>query len=158
MYLAQVLVCNHIVIFSCAVPLVFIYFIIRTPLSLPSNWLLTLSFLLGWLVDVSSDTLGVNALSCTCLAMMKRPILFAYVQHDDRMDNITPSISALGIFVYMKYMLTMVLAFCVMSFTIEYFSLVNFESILIAIISSTVLTFLILLGIDSIMTSKRERL
>ena len=50
--LAQVIVFNHICLFNVAVPLVFIYLILRLPITLSLNWLLTISFFLGLIVDI----------------------------------------------------------------------------------------------------------
>lgn len=41
--LAQVIVFNHICLFNVAVPMVFIYLIIRLPITLSTNWLLTIA-------------------------------------------------------------------------------------------------------------------
>ena len=61
--LAQVLICNHILLFNVATLFIFIYVIIHLPISLGTGWLLTWAFLSGLTVDVFSDTLGVNALA-----------------------------------------------------------------------------------------------
>lgn len=81
--LAQVLVCNRIMLFGVAVAFVFIYVVVSLPMKLKTDWLLTWAFVSGLLVDVFVDTPGVNALSCTLLAMMKKPVLYAYIPRDD---------------------------------------------------------------------------
>lgn len=145
--LAQVLICNHIVIFQVGVAFAFIYFIIALPVSLPTNWLIALSFLAGFLVDVCSDTLGVNSLACTILAILKKPIFFAYVQRDDKTKVMFPSIRTLGWPVYTKYMLTMSAIYCVLAFSIEYFSFAAVKDILILSAASTVFTLAVCLAI-----------
>ncbi|MDE5675919.1 MAG: rod shape-determining protein MreD, partial [Muribaculaceae bacterium] len=57
--LAQVLICNHIAIFNVAVPIIFIYFIIRLPISLGKGILFSLAFIMGLCVDIFADTIGV---------------------------------------------------------------------------------------------------
>lgn len=148
--LAQVLIFNHIMLFNVAVPFVFIYFIIRLPMSLNTNWLLTLSFLAGTAVDIFSDTLGLNALACTILAMVKRPVFYAYIPRDDRTKVVNPAVYTLGLTVYSKYLLSMVAIYCLLIFTIEYFSFASLEDVLIMASSSSLLTFLLILGIDSL--------
>lgn len=155
--LVQVLIFNHIVLFNVAVPLVFIYFIIRLPLSLSTNWLLTLSFLLGLCVDIFSDTPGVNALSCTLLAVVKRPVFFAYVPRDDKTKEAEPTLTTLGPVPYCKYLLTMTGIFCLLEFTIEYFNFAGVKDIAIVIAASTVLTFLLLLAADCLIVTRREK-
>lgn len=152
--IVQVLICNNIMLFNVAMAFVFIYVIIRLPIDLSTSWLLTWAFFSGLVVDIFSDTPGVNSLSCTLLAMLKRPMLYAYVPRDDRTKDIIPSLSSLGFTVYAKYMLSMSAVFCFLEFTIEYFNFADVKEIVIMTASSSILTFLILLGIDS-MTARR---
>lgn len=157
MVLVQALICNHIALFNVAVPMIFIYFIIRLPIGINQSLLYTLSFLLGFTIDLFSDTPGVNALACTLLAVMKRPAFYAYVQRDDRSEDTVPCLSSLGWAVYSKFLLTMVAGYCLMAFSIEFFSFADVKDVLIMAGSSSLLTFLLLLGIDSLIITKREK-
>ena len=74
---AQVIVFNNLCLFNIAIPLVFIYFIIKLPVTLGVNWVMTLSFLLGLTVDIFSNTQGMNALACTILGAMRAALLRA---------------------------------------------------------------------------------
>ncbi len=93
---AQVIVFNHICLFNVGVPMVFIYLIIRLPITLAVNWVLTIGFFLGLIVDVFSDTYGMNAVACTVLAMLKRPVLRLYVQREEDLVRPEPSMMSLG--------------------------------------------------------------
>ena len=148
--LVQVLLMNHIVLFNCAVCFIFIYFLIKVPISLSTNWLLTLGFLLGLSVDILSDTPGLNALACTVLAVLKRPMFFAYEQHDDKKRNISPSLGTMGFFSYCKYLITLSAFYCLIVYFIEF---INFSDVIVILIkagSSTLFTFLVILAIDSL--------
>lgn len=155
--LAQVLIFNNVVLFSVAIPFVFIYFIIRMPLDTNDSLLLTLAFVMGLTVDLFSDSLGVNALSASCLAMLKKPIFFAYVHHDDHIEDAVPSIPTMGLLDYMKYLLSLVVIYCTIVFTIEYLSFARIGEIILAVVASSILSFLILLATDSLMIPKREK-
>ncbi|MDE7402447.1 MAG: rod shape-determining protein MreD [Muribaculaceae bacterium] len=152
--LAQVLVFNHIMLFNVAMAFVFIYVIIRLPMNLSTSWLLTWAFFSGLITDIFSDTAGVNALACTLLAMLKRPMLYAYVPKDDRTKNIEPSLSSLGFAVYGKYLFSMSAAYCLMAFTIEYFNFADVKEIVIMSASSALFTIFVLLGVDSLMSRR----
>lgn len=152
--IVQVLVCNNIMLFNVAMAFVFIYVIIRLPMDFSINWLLTCGFFSGLLVDMFADTPGVNALSCTLLAMLKRPMLYAYIPRDDRTKNIVPSLTTLGFAVYGKYLFSMSVVYCLLAFTIEYFNFADVKEIVIMSAASAILTFLILLGIDSLISRK----
>lgn len=153
----QVLIFNHIILFNVAISFVFIYTIVSLPMNLKTDWLLTWAFISGVLVDLFSDTPGVNALSCTLLAMVKRPVLYAYIPKDDHTKNVEPSLYSLGFSVYSKYLLTMSAIYCALVFTIEYFNFAAVKEIVIMSVSSSVFTFLLLLAIDSLIISRREK-
>ena len=154
MLLAQVLICNHIAIFNLAVPIIFIYFIIRLPMSIGKGLLFTLAFLMGLGVDIFADTAGVNALACTLLAGIRQPVYYAYVARDDKTKGLTPSIISLGVGTYCKYLVTLVGIYCLMVFTIEYFNFAEVKDIVIMAASSCALTFIMLLAIDSLIIRK----
>ena len=154
MLLIQVLICNHIALFNVAVPIVFIYFIIRLPIDIGKGFLFTLAFLLGLCIDICSDTLGVNSLATTLLAAFKRPIFFAYVQRDDKTKSLVPSISSLGVGTYCKYLVSMIGIYCIMAISIEYFNFADVKEIVILSASSCCLTFIILLAIDCLIINK----
>lgn len=155
--LVQVLIFNHIMLFGVAAPIVFIYFIIRLGMGVSFNALITLGFLIGLTIDICSDTLGMNALACTLLAAVKKPVFSLYTQRDESIAEITPSISTLGIWIYSKYLITMVLIYCLLYFIIEYFTAASFGEMVLMICSSTLLSFLLMLGIDGLMLKKREQ-
>ena len=152
--LFQVLLFNHIALFNIAFPIIFIYFIIRLPISLNLSFLFTLSFLTGFIIDVFSDTLGVNCLACTLLAALKRPAFYAYMDKDDKTKTLTPTIKTLGIVSYAKYLITMVALYCLIAFTIEYFSFADVKELVILVASSCLLSFLLLLGLDCLFITK----
>ncbi len=155
--LVQVLICNHLMLFNVATIFVIIYVIVRLPMDLKTDWLLTWGFLSGLIVDIFSDSPGVFALACTILAMVKTPCLYAYVPKDDRTKNVTPSLSELGFGVYGKYLFSMSIIFSLLIFSIEYLNFADVKDILIMAVSSGLLTFVVLLGVDSLIVTRREK-
>lgn len=155
--LLQTLVCNHITIFGVAVPFIFIYFIICQPVNISTNLLLTLSFLLGVGVDIFSDTAGMNALAAVITAVCKKKVLFAFIQKDDYTSAIIPGISSMGLGAYCRYVFSITAIFCLILFSIEYLSFADIKEILIKSASSTILTTILLLAIDSLSATKHEK-
>ena len=153
----QVVVFNHICLFGCAVPLVFIYFIMQLSTSLSTNWVLTFSFLMGMTIDIFSDTQGMNALACTLLGALRRPVLHLYFPREDEMPNPVPSMRSLGMSTYLKYVFSLSLIYCTLFFLIEAFSLFNPGRLILKILSSTALTFVIIVAIDSLTSRRREK-
>lgn len=148
--LAQALLMNHIMLFDTAVCFIFIYLIVRLPMNLSPNWLLTIGFILGLSVDILSDTPGVNSLACTILAGLKRPVFYAYEQHDDANRGIEPGLHSMGWLNYSKYLLSMSAIYSVVAFAIEFMSFAGVERIFIMAAASAIFTFLVLLALDSL--------
>lgn len=96
----------------------------------------------------------MNALACTLLAMLRKPVFTLYFPREDEIGNPEPTISSLGAVVFIKYDLTMSLLYCFMIFLIEAFTFLNPLLLVLRILCSTVLTTLLILAIDSL-TVKR---
>lgn len=157
MVLLQVVVFNHIHLFGIAVPLVFIYVIIKMPLSVSTTVLLTVSFFLGLAVDIFSNTPGMNALACTILAFLRRPVIALYLPHGDDYVADEPSIRGFGTWLFVRYALTLVLIYCILLFLIEAFSLFDPLYLILHVIGSTLLTFVLILCFDSFSLGRREK-
>lgn len=148
---------NKILLFGVAVPIVFIYLLLRLPVHTSVNWVMTIGFVLGLVIDVFSNTPGMNALCCTLLAAVRHPVIKAMIPREDDMSNPLPSIESLGMGIYTKYMLTLVMIYCVFIFLVQAFTLNNIVQTVLRIVSSGVLSSLIILGIDSLMSANREK-
>lgn len=154
--LLQVLVCNHIMLFNLATPFIFIYFILRLPVGMSRPLLFTLAFVMGFLVDLFSDTPGVNALATTLLAAVKQPVFYAYVQRDDKTKLITPSMAEIGWQNYSKFALTMCMIFCFLEFSIEFLTFAGIEEILLMTLCSSLLTLSLIIAIDSLLNANKS--
>lgn len=148
--LTQVLICNNLLLFGVAIPFVFIYFIIAMPLNLSLNVLMAVSFFLGFLVDLFCDTMGLNCLACLILAVVKKPMFYAYIPKDDKYKNAVPSITTMGWPDYIKFTLTMGAVFSLLVFGIELFSFASFGRIIVMVLTSTLFTEVLLLAVDAI--------
>jgi len=154
--LAQ-LVCNKIVLFNVAMPVVFIYMILRLPVNLHTNWVLTIAFAMGLIIDICNNTPGMNALASIVTAMLRRPVFDLFVPRENDMNIPIPSIDSMGISVYGRYMATLVTVFCTLIFLIQAFTLRNFPLTLARIGASSVLSILIIFGLDSLVSTRREK-
>lgn len=154
--LIQILICNHIILFGVAMPIIFIYFIMRLPMGLNVKWVLLLSFISGLVIDIFSDTPGVNALSCTIIAILRRPIFKLYTGGDEIFSNVIPSISSLGGVMYAKYVISLTFIYCLLGFSLDYFTLAHLSRMLGKILCSTVLSSALIMGIDGLIWNKHK--
>ncbi|MDE6207531.1 MAG: hypothetical protein K2M55_06960 [Muribaculaceae bacterium] len=147
---AQAIIFNHLVLFDVAVPLVFIYLIVMLPVTIGTNVSMLVAFAAGLLLDVFCDTPGVNALCATVLSFARKPIFHLYVSTDDDLAARPPSSLSMGHTVFMKYLLSMVVAYCTMYFTVEAFQFFNFRLLVLRILASSLYTFILLYALDCI--------
>ena len=89
--------------------------------------------------------------------MVKRPVLYAYIARDDSTKNIVPCLSTLGFAVYGKYLFTMSMIYTLLTFVLEYFNFADFKEIALMTICSSLFTFILILGIDSLIITRREK-
>ena len=153
---AQV-ICSKIILFGVAMPIIYIYLVLRLPVNYSLNWTLTIAFLFGLFVDMFNNTQGMNALACTVMTMLRRPVHDMFMLKDDEDNDPIPSMDSLGITNYLKYMASLVTVYCVVLFLVQAFTLHNFPLTLLRIISSSLLSILLIFGIDSLVSTDREK-
>ena len=147
--LLQVLVLNNLNIKGYAIPFLYLWIILRLPASMSRILTITIGFVIGLTVDIFSNTLGMHAMATTLFAYLKDPVTLLYIPKED-IKNSAISIAGLGIAVYLKLLLTMVLIFCISIYIIEAFSFVNVFILLIKIFTSFLSTFILILAFDKL--------
>ena len=151
------LVCNKIVLWGVAMPVVFIYLILRLPVNLHSGWVLTIAFFSGLIIDIFDNTPGMNALACTLMAAVRRPVFNMFVSRENDMNIPIPSVDSMGIGDYFKYMATLVTLYCSLIFLIQAFSLHDIVLTLARIAASSALSIMIIFALDSLVSTRREK-
>lgn len=153
---AQAVVFNNLVLFGVAVPMVFIYAIITMPATLSTNHSVTLGFFIGLIADIFANTYGVNAVSCTFLAFVRKPVFHLYVQRDEDWGGQCANMRAMGVPAFMKYAATMVLIYCIVECIIEAFGVYHILRLLERIVADTVYTLLIIYALDSLSLRRKK--
>ena len=151
------IICSKIILFGVAMPIIYIYLILRLPLNYSLNWTLTIAFLFGLFVDMFNNTQGMNALACVMMTIVRRPVFNLFNLKDDEDSDPVPSIDSLGIANYLKYMAMLVAVYCTVLFLTQAFTLHNFPLTLLRIIASSVLSILLIFSIDSLVSTEREK-
>ena len=100
--LLQVLILNNVHIAGYATPFLYIYLILKFNSEISRNTLMVWAFFLGLTVDIFSDTPGMNAAATVWLAFLRPTLLRLFVPRD-KLDNLTPAISTMGIAPFFKY-------------------------------------------------------
>ena len=130
--LVQGLVFNHIHLFNCATPLLYML------------W----SFMMGLCIDVFANTPGVAAASMTFIGLLQ-PYLFELFVPRDSADDLEPSMRTIGVGSYVLYTLVIVLVYNLVFFTLETFNFFNWMEWLLRIGGGTAITMLLIMALES---------
>lgn len=147
--LVQALVFNHIHLFDCATPLLYVYFVIPMHKSSQRWATLLWCFSMGICIDIFSNTPGMAAASMTLLGLLQPGVLSLFVQHDSP-DDLRPSPGTLGTAKYVSYVSILVLVHCLAFFSLEAFNFQNWLQWLACVGGSTLLTVLLVLVIENV--------
>ena len=141
--LAQVLVFNHIHLFGCAMPMLYVYFAITIPRGYPRWATLLWCFALGLVIDMFSNTPGVSAGALTLIGLLQPYVIELFIPReapatmDVSMKTMEPSK-----FVSMASFLTFI-------HTLAFFSFTDWLTWGLCVVGSTLLTLLLLLALES---------
>ena len=134
--LFQVLVLNKMHFGGYVVPFLYIYFILKFHSRVSRNELMLWGFFLGLVIDMFCNTPGINAASVTCLAFFRTSFLkMVTLRGVD--DDFEPSIRALGMSAFLRYIFLACVLFCTCFFCIDTFSFSHWYITLIKILAST---------------------
>ncbi|MDP4239285.1 MAG: rod shape-determining protein MreD [Bacteroidota bacterium] len=149
--LFQVLVLNNIQFLGYINPYLYILFILALPVQMPRWFLLVLAFIIGLTIDIFSNTIGMHAFATVFVAFLRDGIIKLFTNIEEG-NNPTPSFHTFGVSAYVKYIVVMVLIHHATLFILEAFSFAHFWLMLVKILISSLITIMLILGIQSIKT------
>jgi len=147
--LFQVLVLNNIQFLGYINPYIYILFILALPVRTPRWFALLLAFGIGITIDMFSNTGGMHAFAAVMVAFLRNGTIKLFTAIEEG-NNPTPSFHTFGVGAYVKYVVLMVFIHHTTLFILEAFSLANFWLMLAKILLSSVVTILLVLGIQSL--------
>jgi rod shape-determining protein MreD len=147
--LFQVLVLNNIQFLGYINPYLYILFILALPVQMPRWATLLLAFGLGLTIDTFSNTIGMHAFATVLVAFLRNGIIKLFTSIEEG-NNPTPSFHTFGVSAYIKYTVILVFIHHATLFTLEAFSFSNFWITLSKILLSSLVTLLMILGIQSL--------
>ncbi len=146
---AQVLILNHVHLLDVAMPLLYIYFAITFRRGFP-RWIILLScFFMGLIVDMFSSTPGLAAGTMTLVGFIQ-PFLVERTAPRDSAEDMEISVATMGFggFAFLSGVITAI--YCLVFFTLEAFSFFEWFVWLERIIASSLLTWILILAIESV--------
>lgn len=141
--LVQVLIFNQVQFSGFFNPYVYLLFIILLPLSTPRYAVLILAFVLGLIIDVFSNSLGVHS-AATVFAAYLRPLVIRIISNreDDKSDY--PGLNQNKLAWFINYVLIMVVLHHTVLFYLEVYTFANFLNTLYRVILSSLFSIIII--------------
>lgn len=151
--LAQVVVFNHINFLGYINPYIYIIFLLIYPFNNKRTLFILVAFALGLLIDIFSDSGGVNAIASTTIAYIRPIILrFAFGVSYLYINVLQPNIKVSEIFIYTSIV---VLIHHLILFSLEIFNPKLIFYILTRTLFSSIFTVLLSVSIIVLFSKKR---
>lgn len=142
--LLQVTLFDRLHIQGWGYPMVYILLLFSMPLLYP-QWLeMIIGAIIGLIMDIFCNSLGVHIAACVALTYLRPIILKKLVQDIERIKTDINS-KSIGIGAYVKYITLLTFCHHFMIFGLEAWNFQNWDLILIQTACSSVLTILLLL-------------
>lgn len=145
----QVFVLDSIQFMGYISPMIYILFILSLPVRFHRGLSLILAFVLGLTIDMFNNTMGLHAFATVLLAFFRNPVIRIFVSLEEGM-NPTPSFRTFGVSSYIKYIVTLIVTHHAVLFLMESFSFLNLSLLVPKILISSLVTFLLIAGIQSL--------
>jgi rod shape-determining protein MreD len=154
--LLQVLVVDNIRLFGIITPFIYLYVILKLPVDTSRTSVIIISFLLGLVIDIFSNTFGMHAAACTLIGFVRTPLLERLVDMRDLPGDVVPSYRLFGFVKFIRYASLIVAIHHAALFLIESFSLFQPWQMLVRMLSSIALTSLLILILEAFNLGKRR--
>ena len=152
----QILVLNNVQISGYINPFVYILFIVLLPPKMPKSIVLILAFILGFTIDVFSDSYGIHS-SATVLLAFLRPKVLTLVSIKGGEDLEEIGIKQLRINRFFTYSGILCLTHHFTLFYLEAFRLNEFFDTFLRTLYSSIISILMILLIESLFSNKKNR-
>ena len=140
----QVLIFNNILIARVIAPFVYILFLVLLPFETPRSLLMVLALILGFSVDLFTNTPGVHASACVFIGFL-RPIILNLITSRETLESVSsPRVTTMGFHWFVTYVTFLVVIHHLFLFFIEAFTFDSFLLTLLRIMLSSVLSIILI--------------
>jgi len=141
--LIQVLILNQVQFSGFVNPYIYILFVLLLPLSSPRYLVLLLAFLLGFTVDIFSNSLGIHSFATVFVAYV-RPFAVRLISNREEDRNDYPGLLQNNWRWFLSYVLIMVVIHHTVLFYLEVFTFSNFFETLFRVFLSTIFSIFVI--------------
>ena len=145
----QTLVVNQIHLFGIVTPFIYIYILLKIRIDMSRSFVIVLSFLLGLIIDIFSNTPGIHAAACTFIGFIRKPLSGQFVDLKELPDRSVPSFGLFGFSKFFRYALILTAIHHTALFLIESFSFYQPWLMFTRMTSSILLSLLLIFIIEA---------
>lgn len=139
----QVLFLNQIQFSGFINPYIYLLFIMLLPVNSPRYAVLLLSFFIGLVVDIFSNSLGIHAFASVFIAYI-RPFVVRIITNREEELSDYPGLAQTGFTWFLTYTSILVLIHHTVLFYIEVFTFANFFSTLYRVFLSSIFSIFVI--------------
>ncbi len=140
----QVLLFNNLNFLGYVSPYIYLIFFLALPFAFKTSYSMLLGFLMGLVIDIFSNTMGVHTFACVLLCYVRKTWIGLLVNTTNLQQD-SLSVSRLGWLDYTKYILGLILLHHTALYMLEAFGFYAFGYTLLRIIVNTIFTTLFIL-------------
>lgn len=141
----QVFLFDQLQLLSVCHPFVYILFLVMMPITLPRSVDMMIGAIVGLIMDVFSNSLGIHTSACV-LIMFLRPYLLGTIINDIDRINVQISTQVMGFKAMGKYLAILIFIHHLMVFILSAWSWTHIGFVIIETLVSALITFLFIFG------------
>jgi rod shape-determining protein MreD len=143
--LLQVFIFNNIEITSIGIiPAFFVLYIVLLPFETPNWMVLVMAFFIGLIIDIFSDTMGLNTAATVFVAFVRPVVLKSLSPRDGYEVGTFPRVHYMGISWFLKYSVVIVFVHQFLFYLLEDFTFAHFGNMLLRILIGTFISLLLI--------------
>lgn len=135
----QVLLFNHLSFFG-GVALVYVIALLKAPVEISRVMQIVMGFLVGFVVDIFSNTPGMHSLTAVTVMALRDVILHLY-NDDPEFKSGLVTMQQIGLSAFVRFSMSVIALHCLLLYIIESFTLFNLPVLLLKVLISIGLTF-----------------
>ena len=147
--LLQVLLFDQLQLWGVCHPYIYILCLLMLPITLPHSVDMVIGAIIGLIMDVFCNSLGVHTASCI-LIMFIRPYLIGAIVNDKDRLNEQISLRAIGMEAMIKYVVILVIIHHLVVFSLAAWSWHHIGFILLETLVSSIVTISIIIGYNAL--------
>ena len=145
----QVLLFNQLQLWGACHPYIYVLCLLMMPITLPHSVDMVIGALVGLVMDVFCNSLGIHTASCI-LIMFIRPYLIGAIVNDKDRLNEQISLRAIGMEAMLKYTVILVLIHHFVVFSLAAWSWHYIGFVLLETLVSSIVTISIIIGYNAL--------